>query len=112
MAQYNKGPCSAHQICACSRANVPPTRQAPYILLTGSCAAQSAVEVLKLVEDALDSLYALGLPLRFEGCLGGLDVMMCGVDTAMETCVAWAVVLLGAAWWQTALSSGMDVRTS
>jgi len=62
---------------------MPPHHHAPHLLLPGDL-LQSAVEVLKLAEDALDSLYALGLPLRFEGCLGGLDVMMCGVDTAME----------------------------
>jgi len=46
--------------------------------------AQSAVEVLKLVEESLDSLYSLGLPLHFEGGLGALDIMMNGIDSAME----------------------------
>jgi len=45
---------------------------------------QSAVEVLKLVQDSVEALYELNLPLQFEGRLGPLDVMMGGVDTAME----------------------------
>ncbi|KAF5831144.1 hypothetical protein DUNSADRAFT_13524 [Dunaliella salina] len=46
--------------------------------------AQSAVEALKLVEESLESLYSLGLPLHFEGGLGALDIMMSGIDSAME----------------------------
>jgi hypothetical protein len=45
---------------------------------------QSAVEIQKLVQDTLDSFYALGLPLRFENRLGALDVLMDGVDSTME----------------------------
>ena len=57
------------------------------INLTGTAhraRTQSAVEIVKLVHDTLDALYELGLPLRFEGRLGALDVLMNGIDNVME----------------------------
>lgn len=44
---------------------------------------QSAVEISKLAQDSLDSLYELGLPLRFEVCMNLIYFLLLAALTSL-----------------------------